>query len=235
MVVPRDVSEVIVKFIQSITEPYRKAVEAVVRNNRAEARAREEAMREQKRIERPQPVLPQGTLAEVFEQARAMTGYTATVKELCVLGDTNDPFTSWKRRHDAEWFADAWSRLVGAGQRRHWRGFFYRLLSRPDILGPNGKPIVNDYKNWCVMQKAANAARWLLLVPFDSVTDERNAECEIFVPDAPCISTDVSSGAGAELPPLAAAAPSFNLHGFRGRQSHRIILYGEKTSLAEIL
>gem|GEM_PF-1714104 len=235
MDVPRDVSEVLINLIKNVNEPYRKLIQAVIRENRAEARGREEALRVQKLRMKPPPARPQGTLAEVLLQARAMTGYRASVKELCVLGDANEPFTSWKRKGHAQWFADAWNRLVGSGERRHWRGFFYRLISRPDILGPDGKPIINDYKNWCMMQKAANAARWLLLLPFDAVIDARNAECETFVPDAPDVSTDVSSGAGAELPPLKAAIPSFNLLGFRGRQTHRIILYGEKTSLAEIL
>jgi len=127
-------------------------------------------------------------------------------------------------------------RIVPAGE-KHLRGFFYLLVSSPDgILGPDGKPFVNDYKHWETMQKASKAARWLGLVAFERIIDERNAPPEIYVPGVTPISTGISAGAGCEIPATAEAAlPRLHLLGFQGRQTHRIIFYGEKSSLSVVL
>jgi hypothetical protein len=45
------------------------------------------------------------------------------------------------------------------------------------------KPFFNDYKHWQALQSASKAARWLGLVPFERIIDERNAPADIYVPD----------------------------------------------------
>ena len=100
----------------------------------------------------------------------------------------------------------------------------------------SGKRFVNDYKHWQLMQKAASAARWLGLIPFKSIIDERNAQSEIYVPPATTAEASISSGTEVEIAAqLGEALPKFTLTGFTGRQTHPIIFYGEKFSLAEIL
>ena len=110
-------------------------------------------------------------------------------------------------------------------------------MSSPDpVFGPDGKRFVNDLKHWKALGEASKAARWLGLVPFERIIDERNAPPEIYVPGVTPISTDVNSGAGCEIPPTAEAAlPRLYLAGFHGRQTHRIIFYGEKSSLSVVL
>ena len=86
------------------------------------------------------------------------------------------------------------------------------------------------------MQKAANAARWLGLIPFKSIIDERNAQSEIYVPPVTTVMTSITSGTAVEIAAeLAEALPQFRLSGFTARQIHRVIFYGEKSSLAEVL
>jgi hypothetical protein len=123
------------------------------------------------------------------------------------------------------------------GADKHLRGFFYLLVSSPDgITGAEGKPFVNDYKHWQALQSAAKAARWLGLVPFERIIDERNAPPEIYVPGVTPITTSIYPGTGCDLPLTAeAAVPHLCLSGFHGRQSHRIIFYGEKSSLSVVL
>jgi hypothetical protein len=59
---------------------------------------------------------------------------------------------------------------------------------------------------------------------------------DIYEPGDSPISTGVSSGIGCEIPAtLDAALPHAFLAGFRGRQTHRIIFYGEKSSLSVVL
>ena len=80
------------------------------------------------------------------------------------------------------------------------------------------------------------AARWLGVVGFERIIDERNAPPEIYVPCVTPISTTIGPGAHCEIPATAeTAVPSFCLLGFRGRQTHRIIFYGEKASLSAVL
>ena len=73
-------------------------------------------------------------------------------------------------------------------------------------------------------------------MPFDLIIDERNAPAEIYVPGVTEITTRVDPGKGCDVPLTDdAALPSLRLDGFRGRQTHRIIFYGEKSSLAVVL
>ena len=84
--------------------------------------------------------------------------------------------------------------------------------------------------------RAASAARWLGLVPFSRIIDMRNAEARIYVPPIVPISVETTSGDNCKIPDCAAdAVPKFALDGFYGRQTHRIIFYGEKASLAEVI
>jgi hypothetical protein len=158
------------------------------------------------------------------------------IDALTVLSPANDPYTAWRRRREAEWFAKVFNRLVPARATKHLRGLLYLVVSLPDLMGPDGKPFLNDYKHWQALQSASKAARWLGLVPFERIIDERNAPAEIFVPGVTPISTGVDPGTGCEIPLTAEdALPHLRLAGFQGRQTHRIIFYGEKSSLSVVL
>jgi hypothetical protein len=65
---------------------------------------------------------------------------------------------------------------------------------------------------------------------------ERNAPAEIYVPGVTPISAGVDPGTECKIPPTAEAAlPRLRLDGFQGRQTHRIIFYGEKSSLSVVV
>jgi len=234
-VIPQSVTTEVRRLIELVTQHWKKQREAELRNESAVAKRLERLRRELVRPEKPAPPAPEGVLAEKITVAAATS--FLSVKELCVLSPDNDPYTSWKRRRQAEWFAEHFHRLVSSDRRRHLRGFFYLLVSQPTpVLWLDGKPFVNDYKHWQWMQKAANAARWLGLIPFKSIIDERNAASEIFVPSLTVAEASISSGAPVTIgDELEDVLPKFTLDGFSGRQTHRIIFYGEKSSLAEVL
>jgi hypothetical protein len=163
-------------------------------------------------------------------------GLGVSIDSLAVLSPINDPYTAWRRRREAEWFAEVFDRLVPAGATKHLRGLFYLLVSTTALTDPKGKSFANDYKHWKALQEASKAARWLGLVPFERIIDERNAPPEIYVPGVTQVETGIHPGTRCDIPQTAdAALPSFCLTGFQGRQTHRLIFYGEKSSLAVVL
>jgi DNA topoisomerase VI subunit B len=235
LALPREIADEIVALIEAVTKDWAKQRRAELRSDAAEARRSERLLKERHRPEKEGPPEPSGVLAEKI--CRAADDLGISVDTLLVLSRDNDPYTAWRRRREAEWFARLFDLFVPAGATKHLRGVFYLLVSSPDrIPGPDGKPFVNDYKHWQAFQRASKAARWLALVPFERIVDERNAPPKLYVPDVTPISTSVSSGTACEIPLTAEAAlPRLHLTGFEGRQTHRIIFYGEKSSLAVVL
>ena len=100
---------------------------------------------------------------------------------------------------------------------------------------PDGTPYTNTEADWLWLHaKAGKAARWLGYIPFEKITDERNAEpvVRIFEPPNPrlCISVgEVEISVPDEL------TPEPQLLDFRGVQPYELVLFGEKTSLADVL
>ena len=228
------IAAIAISLVEAVTKDWTKQRCAELRNVSAERVRRERLLKELHRPEREAPPEPVGALAEKITAASETLG--VSIDDLVVLSRDNDPYTAWRRRREAEWFAKVFDRLVPAGATKHLRGLFYLLVSTTALSGPDGKAFVNDYEHWRALQKASKAARWLGLVPFERIIDERNAPPEIYAPGISPISTGITLGAGCEVPPTAEAAlPHLYLGGFQGRQSHRIIFYGEKSSLAAVL
>jgi hypothetical protein len=235
LALPGDVGRAIIKMIEAVTKQWDKQRRAEIRSDAATVRRLDNLLKEYSRQGRPEPAQPSGILAHKITVAAFKAGMS--IDELIVLSDANDPYTSWKRRRDADVFAELFNRLVAPGQKRHLRGLFYRCVMLPEsALWPTGQPLINTHGNWLKFQKAAAAARWLGLVPFDRIVDARNDEAKVYVPEFTDIATDVSGGSRVGLPAsLDEALPSVSLEGFTGRQSHRLIFYGEKTSLDEVV
>ena len=60
------------------------------------------------------------------------------------------------------------------------RGLHYALISTPDLPAmPDGQAYQNAAECWEWLQRVANKARWLRVIPFEDVTDERNAAPQI--------------------------------------------------------
>jgi hypothetical protein len=235
LAVPEEVADGIVNLVEAVTKDWCKQRRAEFRNASAEEHRREKLLKEQRRPEKKEPAEPTGVLAQKICATAEALG--VSIDAFAVLSPGNDPYTAWRRRREAEWFARLFDRFVAAGATKHLRGFFYLLVSSADgTLGADGKAFINDYKHWQALQAASKAARWLGLIPFERIVDERNSPAEIYVPDVTPISTGVDPGAECEIPRTAdAALPGLLLAGFRGRQTHRIIFYGEKSSLSPVL
>jgi hypothetical protein len=94
----------------------------------------------------------------------------------------------------------------------------------------------DDHWKWLI-KHTAKASRWLGYVPFSRISDERNAPPQLLLPENFPGSGHGSFVCGLPiqiplfdtlLPGLAAIAP-------RGAQRYRIVLIGEKSSLADVL
>jgi hypothetical protein len=180
-----------------------------------------------------------GGLRLVLEQACAEAKCSAGA--LTVLATCNDPFrvdTPFRRR-DGEWLATHAARL-GLGNRKiHLRGLHYMLAAAGDVARPDGEPYTNTDPEWdWLVNDAAKAARWLGHIPFDQIVDARNAEPII----RPAVSRSllrpqahISVGLDVEVPDAVDIEPWVYVDPFEVPQPYRIVFYGEKTSLEEIL
>lgn len=160
---------------------------------------------------------------------------TCSAKDLTVLATQNDPY-----RHDNDtgrtegaWIAEQTERLLDPWRVIHLRGLHYVLVSAGVVVKPNGAPYRNTEQDWLWLQSSAKAARWLRYIPFDRITDERNA--------APIIRTNAPSepetyiSVTSQFAMPSRLAPRIQLTEFYGRQAYNLVFYGEKTSLGEVL
>jgi hypothetical protein len=156
-----------------------------------------------------------------------------SLKDLTVLAPQNDPFRvdTPARHRDGEWLAMT-AQELGLGDRRiHLRGLHYMVLDRPK---PDGTPYRNTDNDWLWLQgDAAKAARWLGYVPWDQIADQRNAPPEIREFEPPTPGTFLSTELHIEIP--SDITPTLYADDFRGTQPYKIVLFGEKSSLADVL
>lgn len=169
-------------------------------------------------------------LRAVLEEAIEMNGLK--LKDLTVLTTQHDPFRvdTPAGHRDGEWLAMQAEKL---GDRRiHLRGLHYMLIGESK---PNGGTYANTEADWIWLQsKAGKAARWLGYIPFAKITDERNSPPVVRVFKHPEPSSYVSVG-GVEISVPEELKPRAELDDFRAIQPHKLVLFGEKTSLEEVL
>jgi hypothetical protein len=114
----------------------------------------------------------------------------------------------------------------------------YLIVVAGDVKRPDGSPFVNDIDCWIWLQtKAAKAARWLGYVPFDRIVDERNEGPRVIAyAPSPCPGEGyLTAEFDIELPPVATLLPHLGGTPPIVQQPYRIIIIGEKSSLAEVL
>jgi hypothetical protein len=107
------------------------------------------------------------------------------IASLLALAPQNDPFYLGEARlRDAEWFAELYSEHeFGFGI--HLRRIHYRLISQEmPIRLRDGSDYLNTVECWQKLCTAASAARYAQLVPLDHFVDQRNPECEVYLPDS---------------------------------------------------
>lgn len=117
-----------------------------------------------------------GPLRQLLEETAAAEGLP--MKALTVLANQNDPFRvdTPAGHRDGAWLAEIVQDLLG-DRRIHLRGLHYAItMHTSPIIKPNGERYLNDDPTWEWLQNGpAKDARWLGYLPFDQITDERNA------------------------------------------------------------
>ncbi|MBN1631744.1 MAG: hypothetical protein JW990_18470 [Thermoleophilia bacterium] len=172
-------------------------------------------------------------LREQLKTTAAQCG--SSLGALTVLAPQNDPFRvdTPARHRDGRWLAET-ARELGLGERTiHLRGLHYMLIGRPK---PDGTPYANTDADWTWLQAdAGKAARWLGYLPFEQIVDQRNSApvVEIWEPNEP--TAYLSPGLDIEVPAPEDIVPTITVKGFEGVQPYKLVMFGEKASLAEVL
>ncbi len=123
-------------------------------------------------------------------------------------------------------------RAIGSERRIHLRGLHYALLGRPK---PNGLPYTNTDADWTWLATPAKAARFLGYVGFERIFDARNAPPVCHIAPAEPVETWVSVGRHVDIPSVYGMGPRAGVSGFEGRQAYHLVIFGEKTSLADVV
>jgi hypothetical protein len=168
-----------------------------------------------------------------LDVARAERGLS--MKDLTVLSAQRDPFRldTPARHRDGQWLADAITDLGLTGRRIHLRGLHYAVLGRTK---PDGSPYTNTDDEWTwISETAGKAARWLGYVPFEQIVDQRNDEPVIRVFDQPEPDAWLTVGVRVDIPDAADLMPEAVIEGFAGVQPYKLAIFGEKSSLTEVL
>jgi hypothetical protein len=181
--------------------------------------------------------LPPATLISPLRQAlddaiAETDGRKLSMKDLTVL--TNDPFRmDVPANHKlAKWLTDTASTL-GLGDRKiHNRGLHYMILGQ---LKPDGSRYISDEDSWDLLEAASKYARWLGHIPFDQITDQRNAAPVVRIFQEPVPVPYLNVGIDIELPDADDITPKLGVDGFVGVQPYKLVLVGEKSSLEPVL
>ena len=161
---------------------------------------------------------------------------SCSLDELTVLANQNDPFRldTEAHRRDADWVRDHLDRLPHV---RHGRGLHYAVLGKLHPLKERQtrkQPHRNTESDYQWLCNAIHAARFLGVIPFDRIEDERNAGAERADYTEP---NPQSFIAPAELETYWPddLAPEVVLTGFIAQQKYRLVIVGEKSSLGHVL
>ena len=163
--------------------------------------------------------------------------------ELLVLSIGKDPFQQdTPRGHMLGRWLKVRLDLFAFGHVIHLRGVHYLLVS-VQAIKPNGERYQNTRKDYFWLnERVGKAARWLRYIGFNRIVDERNERAVITraprtAPPIPTVY--VSTGyAGVALPDpihVWSAKPHPVLAGFTPEQKFCFAVFGEKSSLSEVL
>lgn len=177
-------------------------------------------------------------LGDLLRATKDETG--VGLADLTVLSPQNDPFRlDTPTNHEVgKWFRDQMEAcgLLSRETPIHNRGIHYAIVSRgKKAKKPSGKPYKNDADCWSFLEAASKAARWLGYVSFERIIDARNAEPIIRIAEEPAPGWRISVASLIDLPDAEDLEPSVIVYGFGERQKYRLVFFGEKTSLGEVL
>jgi hypothetical protein len=177
-----------------------------------------------------------GSLRSVLEKACAKTG--TNLGDLTVLSIAVDPYRldTDARHRDGQWVAKWLDRLVAPAKQIHWRGLHYLLVSTTGLTKPDGTPYQNNDAEWTwLIDVAGKAGRWLGYIPFERISDNRNAEPFIHHKARITPKPAVSVGIAVTIPDIEDMEPRPVAEGFVPRQAYHFVIFGEKTSLESVL
>jgi hypothetical protein len=177
-----------------------------------------------------------GALRSILETACAEAGCSRSA--LTVLSTQIDPYRlDTPTGHCVgQWTAEQFNHAVPRSKRIHLRGLFYTIVVRGDVRKPNGDIFVNTNDDWeWLSETAVKSARWLGYVPFDRITDNRNAAPIIHRKARVKPKALVSIGVDVAIPSAEDLEPAPIAEGFVARQPHHFVLFGEKASLEDVL
>jgi hypothetical protein len=177
-----------------------------------------------------------GVLRSVLEEAHEETGYSRT--DLTVLSAQVDPYRldTPSGHRDGKWAAKQLARAFGENRRTHWRGLHYAVVAQGKVRKPDGTVYCNTDDDWhWLSDVAGKAARWLGYIPFDRITDNRNAEPIIHRKARVRSQAWVSVGVNVNIPNTDDIEPMPGVDGFVPRQAFQFVIFGEKGSLQEVL
>jgi hypothetical protein len=181
-------------------------------------------------------------LRKVLESACSEHG--CGLSDMTVLSTQNDPYRLDTERHhrDGKWVARQIEKLFQPHQRIHIRGIHYAIVVQGDVRKPDRRIYRNTDKDFEWLEGAVADARWLGYVSFERIADNRNGEPGIFrtsVPIGPLfrqLSARVELGEVAfELGSIHIDEPSGRLYSFDRAQPYALAIFGEKSSLDEVL
>ncbi len=212
-------------------------LERLARDFKRRMRDRERAARAEARRDK-NAIIGTGVLYQEIAAAAAASGLPVTA--LAVLSSGSDPYLrdTVHGHRDGQWFADQVARFIAPDKKVHLRGLHYLVSSAADVRSPDGSPFVNDYECWKWLQgHASYAARWLGLVPFERIRDERNEPPRVisYAPSPLAGAGYLTADFGIELPQIGTLMPHLSGTSPVVPQPYRIILIGEKSSLADVL
>ena len=182
------------------------------------------------------PTAGNGKLRAVVEKAAAKT--KTSLAALTVLSTAVDPYRldTDAGHRDGGWIAEQLNRLLAPGKKIHWRGLHYLLVSTTSLTKPNGEAYRNIEEDWTwLIDTAGKAARWLGYIPFERITDNRNAEPVIFHKARVVPKSVISVGVEVAIPDANDLTPTPVAEGFVARQRFHFVIFGEKASLESIL
>ena len=187
-------------------------------------------------METPQPEPTQRTSNKMRDKLEYFkTNGKYSLDSLTVLSVQNDPYRldTPANHRLGQWFADTLSSLGLQGRQIHCRGAHYAFIGQPK---PDGKPYTNTDADWTwLASKVLKAARWLDYVPFTQITDQRNTPPEVTMWEQPDPWLHLKVGIDLEIPDADDIHPTIGLEEFTGTQQYKLVVFGEKSSLAPIL
>lgn len=179
---------------------------------------------------------PVGVLRQVIEAA--CDDHKASLKDLTVLSERIDPYRIDRPagHRDGAWLAQQLNTLYGPTQRAHWRGLHYAIVAKGRIIKPNGHRYQNNDDDWkWLSEDAGKPARWLGYITFDRIVDQRNAPPIIHRRPRVSPHALLSIGLNVEIPDADDIEPLPIAHGFIARQAFQFVIFGEKSSLEDVV